>query len=191
MSDAAPVNGGTLHGDGSTDKEQATKPLSQDKKSELGMSKTITSEVGTEGRPIQANVGGQAVGTQSAAGSKQQTSRPAQHVQTTDQILTAFFNLKLKGTELRMGLIETLERCTLSDLQELAAAARVNPNLEKSELAGNICAVYCSTQGDSDVKGEEGNHVCSDKEHSELGMSETNTNEFGTEGRRIHAKGRV
>ena len=184
MSDAAPVNRGTL-GDGSIDKEQATNSLSKDKKSELGMSKTIMSEVGTEGRPIQANVGGQAVGTQSAAGSKQQTSRPAQHVQTTDQILTAFFKLKLKGTELRMGLMETLEHCTLSDLQELAAAARVNPNLEKSELAGNICAVYCSTQGDSDVKGEEGNPVCSNNEHSELGMSQTNTNEDGKEGRPI------
>ena len=75
----------------------------------------------------------------------------------------------------------TLERCTLSDLQELAAAARVNPNLEKSELARNICATYCTI--------EEGNDVCSDNEHSELGMSETNTNEVGTEGRPIHANG--
>ena len=65
MSDAAPVNLGTLHCDGSIDKVQATNPLSQDKKSELGMSKTITSEVGTEGRPIHANVVAQAVGTQS------------------------------------------------------------------------------------------------------------------------------
>jgi hypothetical protein len=59
---------------------------------------------------------------------------------------------------------------------------------EKSELAGNICVVYCSTQGDSDVTGEEGNPVCSNNEHSELGMCQTNTNEDGKEGRPIHAK---
>ena len=164
--DAAPVNRGTLHGDGLIDKEQLTNQLSQDKKSELGMSKTNTSEGGTEGRPIHANMGGQAVGTPFAVGSEQQNSPSAQHVQTTDQILEAFLELKLKGKELETGLMEKLEQYSLVDLQKLAAVASVNPDLEKSELARNICVTYCMLV-DSGGEDEEGSHVCSEIEPSD------------------------
>jgi len=189
MSDAAPVDRCTLHGDGSIFKQQATTVLSQDKESELGMSQTITSEVGTAGRSIQVRVGRQAVGTQSAAGSEHQTSDPAQHVQTTDQILTASLKPKLKGQELRMALMEKLQHCTLSNLKELAVGVGLNPDVKKSELAGNIFAVYCSTQGDSVAIGQVGNPVCSNIGPSELGMSQTIMNEDGKAGRPIRMKG--
>lgn len=160
--DAAPANRGTPHG---VDKEQLTNQLSQDKKSELGMSETNTSEVRSEGRPLHANGGGQAVGTQSAAGSEQQTSPPAQHVQRTGlQDLEDFVDLQLKGEEFASGLMVKLDQCTLVELQKLAADASLNPNREKSELARNIYAKYC-TLADSDVEGEEGNDIFSENAH--------------------------
>ena len=150
QSDAAPVNRGTFHGDGSIDKEQLTNPLSQKKKSELGMSKPITSEVGTEGRPIQANVGGQAVGTQSAAGSAHETSPPAQHVETTGQRnLDAFLDRDLKGEEFETGLVDALQQCSLEDLQKLAAEANLNSNLEKGALVSIIRKYVVGSDGES------------------------------------------
>ena len=175
MSDAAPVNRGTLHCDGSIDKVQATNPLSQDKKSELGMSKTITSEVGTEGRPIQASVWGQAVGTQSAAGSAHQTAPAAQHVETTGQTnLGAFLDRNLKGAEFERGLVHQLQQCSLEDLQKLAAESNLNPNLEKSALVSIIYRTYVvGSDGESEGGNDSfaKNDVLSGREEASYGRT--------------------
>jgi len=97
----------------------------------------------TGGRPIHAN-GEQAVGTQRAAGSEQQTSPPVQQVETTGQRnLHDFLDRYLKGEEFERGLLEKLQQCALEDLQTLAVKANLNPNLEKSMLARSIHCTYC------------------------------------------------
>ena len=110
----------------------------------------------TGGRPIHAN-GEQAVGTQRAAGSEQQTSPPAQQVETTGQRnLDAFLDRNLKGEEFQRGLLNKLQQCALEVLQKLAAEANLNPNLEKSALVRSIPRTYCMG---SDGESGEANYV--------------------------------
>jgi len=145
----------STQGDSDVKGEEGNPVCSNNEPSELGMSPTITIEDGKAGRPIRMKGGGQAVGTQSAAGSAQQTSPPAQLVETTGQRnLGAFLDRKLKGEEFESGLLHNLEQCSLEDLQKLAAEANLNSNLEKGAL---VSIIYRKYVVGSDGESEEGN----------------------------------
>ena len=111
----------------------------------------------TGGRPIHAN-GQEAVGTQRAAGSEQETSPPAQQVETTGQRnLDAFLDRNWKGEEFQRGLLNKPQEWSLEDLETLAAEAKrnLNPNLRKTGLV-----LHCpSSDGESDGESAEANYV--------------------------------
>ena len=77
----------------------------------------------------------EAVGMQRAAGSEQETSPPAQQVETTGQRLQdAFLDSNWKGEEFQRGLLNKPQQWSLEHLQTLAAEAKrnLNPNLRKT-----------------------------------------------------------
>ena len=150
----------STQGDSDVKGEEGNPVCSNNEHSELGMCQTNTNEDGKEGRPIHAKGGGQAVGTQSAAGSAHQTSPAAQDVETTGQTnLGAFLDRNLKGEEFETGLVDALQQCSLEDLQKLAAEASLNPNLEKSALLNIIYRTYVVV---SDGESEGGNDFFSE-----------------------------